>query len=72
MIEMDEHPNSMRWWRYLWLHCLAMLRLSSYAVCVMSQGRGLVDYHDYPDDVHGEPAYFVELTCKRCGKQFTM
>jgi hypothetical protein len=58
-----------RWWRWF----LARFRLDLTTVCEMSRGRGLHDdYHDYPDDVLGEPAHFVTLTCKRCGKTFTI
>ncbi len=60
-------------WRILpvskWL--LARFRLDMRAVCDLSAGRGLYDdFHDYPDDVIGTPAHFVEMTCKRCGKRF--
>jgi hypothetical protein len=59
--------------RRLWLWFLARFRLSDSAVCEMSRGRGLHDdYHDYPDDEYGEPAHFVTLRCKRCGKEFTI
>jgi hypothetical protein len=40
------------------------------AVCALSVGKGLADYHDYPDSVEGQPWHFHELTCKRCGKRF--
>jgi hypothetical protein len=40
-------------------------------VCEYSRERGLVDYHDYPDDIDGVPCHMVELECKRCGKRFT-
>jgi hypothetical protein len=54
-----------------WLWFLARFHLSDAAVCEMSKGRGLHDdYHDYPDDVLGEPLHFIELVCKRCGKRF--
>lgn len=56
----------------LWRWFLARFRLSDAAVCQMSEGLGLVDYHDYPDDVLGTPAHFVELECKRSGKRFMM
>ena len=57
--------------RRLWLWFLARFRLSELAVCEMSRGKGLRDdYHDYPDSEGGEPAHFVTLTCKRCGKEF--
>lgn len=52
---------------------LARFRLSERAVCEMSKGRGLHDdFHDYPDDELGEPAHFVTLKCKRCGKEFVI
>lgn len=57
-----------RFWRWF----LARFRLSPDAVCDMSLGMGLVDYHDYPDSFEGEPWHFAVLTCKRCGKQFTI
>lgn len=56
----------------LWCWLLARLHLSEAAVCEMSEGLGLVDYHDYCDDEIGTPCHFVELTCKRCGKKFMM
>jgi hypothetical protein len=56
-----------------WLWFLARFRLSQSAVCTMSQGRGFADdYHDYPDSEQGLPLHFVTLTCKRCGKKFTI
>lgn len=55
----------------LWLWFLAFWRLSDSAVCEMSKGRDAYhDFHDYPDDVIGEPFHMILLTCKRCGKQF--
>ena len=56
--------------RSLWLCFLARFRLSLAAVCEMSKGKGLLDYHDYPDDELGTPAHFVTMKCKRCGKEF--
>ena len=56
--------------RRLWIWFLARLRLSDKAVCEISRGMGVIDYHDYPDDITGEPTHFWELTCKRCGKKF--
>ena len=50
----------------------ARFRLDLDAVCELSRGRGLNDYHDYPDSEHGEPWHFVTLKCKRCGKEFTI
>jgi len=57
--------------RRLWLRFLARFHLSDSAVCEMSRGRGPHDdYHDYCDDIHGQPDHFVELHCRRCGKGF--
>lgn len=67
-----ENPDKMGYWRWIWMYWLARLRLSNHAVCVMSRNQGHVDYHDYPDSVEGYPAHFTTLTCKRCGKEFTM
>lgn len=61
-----------RWLHRRWRRLLARLRMSEVAVCEESVGMGLIDFHDYPDDVIGTPAHFVTLTCKRCGKDFTM
>jgi hypothetical protein len=59
--------------RRLWLWFLARFRLSMRAVCEMSRGRGLHDdYHDYPDSEEGQPWHFHTMTCKRCGKSFTI
>lgn len=49
---------------------IAFFRLNKRIVCEESKGLGLVDYHDYPDDESGEPLHFINLKCKRCGKQF--
>ena len=54
----------------LWLWFLAFFHLSDAAVCRLSQGCGLRDYHDYPDSAHGIPVHFATLRCKRCGKPF--
>lgn len=56
----------------MWKIFLARFRISNDAICEQSKDLGLVDYHDYPDDILGDPAHFVTLTCKRCGKKFTM
>lgn len=54
-----------------WLWFLAYFRLSDFAICEMSRGRGEHDdFHDYHDDIHGQPMHFVQMTCKRCGKRF--
>ena len=50
---------------------LAYFRLSQKAVCEQSIGKGLYnDYHDYPDDVYGQPIHMHDLKCKHCGKLF--
>lgn len=53
---------------YSWL--LASFRLSDSAVCEMS--KGLSPHADFPDDIDGYPDHFCTLTCKRCGKHFTI
>jgi hypothetical protein len=56
-----------------WIWFLARFRLDLEAVCEASRGRGLHnDFHDYPDSAEGLPIHFVTLTCKRCGKTFTI
>jgi hypothetical protein len=57
-------------WKRFWLRFLARFRIDVMAVCEASRGMGMVDYHDYPDDVHGKPDHFCVLTCVRCGKAF--
>jgi hypothetical protein len=52
-----------------WLWFLARFRLSQSAVCT---GGLADDYHDYPDSEEGLPLHFATLTCKRCGKKFTI
>lgn len=55
----------------MWRRFLARFRLSQDAICTESQGRGLYDdFHDYRDDVHGEPWHSADLKCKHCGKAF--
>lgn len=56
----------------LWRWFLARFRLDLDAVCDMSIGLGPVDYHDYPDSFEGEPYHFTTLTCRRCGKEFSI
>lgn len=51
---------------------LAFFRLNGAAVCELSAPQGIVDYHDYPDSIEGAPFHFILLTCKRCGKQFSI
>ena len=58
--------------RRLWLWFLARFRLSESAVCEMSAGRGLADYHEYEDGDIGYPDHFVTHRCRRCGKGFTI
>lgn len=66
-----ENTDSMGYWRFIWLYWLARLRLSKYAVCVMSRNKGAYDdCHDYHDSEEGYPDHFALLTCKRCGKRF--
>lgn len=67
-----ENPDLIRGLRWYWLYWLATLRLNKAAVCIMSQDKGVVDYHDYPDDAEGFPDHFTILKCKRCGKEFTI
>ncbi len=55
-----------RFWRWF----KARFRIDLDLVCDLSKGMDDVDYHDYPDDIHGYPDHFVQLTCKRCGKRF--
>ncbi len=57
----------------LWTWFLARFHLSDAAVCELSCGlETWNDYHDYQDDAAGQPDHFVTLTCKRCGKPFTI
>ena len=56
----------LRW--FAWV----LLRLPVERRCTASVGMGLVDYHDYPDGIAGEPWHFHVHTCKRCGKDFTI
>lgn len=57
--------------RWLWRRVQARFRLNLQAVCEQSVGRGLSDYHDYPDDAHGSfMCHMVTLKCVRCGKDF--
>ena len=54
----------------LWKWFLARFRLSQKAICEMSAGRDLCDFHDYPDTEHGQPWHFATLRCRHCGKEF--
>lgn len=56
--------------RRLWRRFLAWSRLDLDAVCDLSLRMGEADYHDYPDDWHGQPEHFTRLQCRRCGKEF--
>ena len=56
----------------LWIRFQAFWRLSNQAICEASRGMALVDYHDYPDGIAGEPWHFHTHVCKRCGKEFTI
>ena len=49
---------------------LALFRISKRAVCAASAGKGMIDFHDYPDTKDKEPDHFSVLTCERCGKRF--
>ena len=49
---------------------IALVRLNKNLVCEVSSTMGVYDFHDYPDDVDGQPWHFVLLKCKRCGKRF--
>lgn len=60
------------WMRRFLRKITATYRLNSTIICEESRGKGLIDYHDYPDDIEGIPVHFFELTCKRCGKRFTI
>lgn len=55
-------------WRRIWRRIQARFRLDLKVVC--EESKGSRDYHDYPDDEHGQPWHFVTLKCKRCGKEF--
>lgn len=56
--------------RLLWQWFRARVLRRADAVCLMSVGKGMADYHDYPDSTTPEPWHFFEHTCKRCGKKF--
>lgn len=58
--------------RKLWRWLLAWYRIDLQVVCEESRGKGLCDYHDYPDWEHGEPWHFYVGPCKRCGKDFSI
>ena len=56
--------------RKAWIRFLAWSHLSEKAVCEMSKGMGLCDYHDWVDDDAGQPWNFDLMKCRRCGKKF--
>jgi len=58
--------------RKKWRRFLAYFRLSESAICEESRGMGMIDFHDYHDDIDGYPDHFCKLKCKRCGKEFTI
>lgn len=44
---------------------IAFLHWNNEIVCTESKGK--YEYHDYKDSIEGE-----QLTCKRCGKKFSI
>lgn len=54
----------------LWKRFLAHMHWSDIAVCELSVGDK--EYHDYMDDEDGQPWHMAPLTCKRCGKTFSI
>lgn len=58
----------MKWVRSLYRRLLAIYRLDLHVVC--EESVGIHDYHDYEDDIYGQPWHFVEMKCMRCGKAF--
>lgn len=59
--------------RKTWRIFLATFRLSNSAICEMSAGMGLADYHDYPDENDlAAPMHEHTYHCDRCGKAFTI
>lgn len=56
----------------IWQRFLAYMHWDENAVCNESVGKGLVDYHDYVDDILRSPLSFEVKTCRRCGKRFTI
>jgi hypothetical protein len=55
-----------------WKLLVAFFRWDEKIVCEMSKGRGLTDFHDYPDSLTPEPWHFQQHICKRCGKSFSI
>lgn len=57
--------------RRAWRKFLATFRLSESAICEMSAGLGVADYHDYPDESDlAPPMHGYTYHCQRCGKAF--
>jgi len=56
-------PKFIRWF-------LARFRLNMRIVCEESASKGLIDFHDYPDGIDGQPWHMIPIECKRCGKKF--
>ncbi len=58
--------------RRAWHWFLAFTRIDLELVCALSRGKGLVDFHDYPDTEHGQPWAMGTDKCARCGKEFSI
>jgi hypothetical protein len=71
-ITIPVEPYKLTGLRWLWRRFLARFRLNLDAVCEMSVGKGLCDYHDYPDSKEGYPDHFVVMKCVRCDKEFSI
>jgi len=56
--------------KQFWKRFLAYMHWSDNAVCELSKGGK--DYHDYHDDEAACPLHMHVLTCKRCGKNFSI
>lgn len=54
----------------LYRRFLAVTRFNLRVVCEESEKLGRQDYHDCDDSDAAEPWNWVNLTCRRCGKQF--
>lgn len=59
----------MNFWKKIKIFFFGRLSLTEKEICEYSK-KGKRDYHDYPDDINGEPWHMVDLQCKRCGKLF--
>ena len=58
-------------WLYkTWRTFLAFFRLNLSAVCEMSAGKGMYDYHYWTDGEWNTPLFFFPQVCRRCGKKF--